>query len=357
MTRVALIFGGQSPEHEVSIVSARFVDQTLSAAGFKVVRIGIDREGGWHAGENVFSWLVNQESAPESAKRSGLVPGNHQLLADLEVDVVFPLIHGVTGEDGVIQGYCEMLGLPFVGGGPLNQSLCWDKIVTRTMLAAAGLPQPKFVALHRHEKSVEEWAGTVTRSLNFPVFVKPSRTGSSIGISKVNEPESLIKALEKAFDFDYRVIVEEGLKAREMELAGLGAADPLITEPGELIPENDFYDFEEKYIKNTTQFHLPAELPLERVEAMKDQARTAWRALNCFGMARIDFLVTEDDIYLNEINTIPGFTAISMYPRLAAQSGIDAQELMKKLVELAMERSRLMKRSRNFSSNLNWYKG
>lgn len=350
MTQVALIFGGRSPEHEVSIVSARFVAEQLQMAGFAVQLIGVDRKGRWWHGPGAFSALENQ-----SNRQVALVtPG---ALHELGIDVVFSVIHGVTGEDGCVQGLCEMLDLPFVGGGMLNQNLCWDKIATRTHLARFGLPQPDFLSYHRADFDKENAIAEIERRLHYPIFVKPARTGSSIGVSRAQDRTSLIKALETAFTFDYRVIVEQGLEAREIEIAGLGSVEPQLSIAAEIVSEKGFYDFEEKYLKDTARFVVPAPLTDLQRERLHLAATKAWRILNCYGMARIDFLLTDEAAYLNEINTCPGFTRISMYPRLLRESGIDSPTLMRRLIDLALTRRQHLPRAVEFTSNQDWYKG
>jgi len=347
MTRVALVFGGKSPEHEVSIVSARYVHGQLREAGFHVLPVGVDRAGGWHIGHEAFEILCRADQPPEHAAGPP---------AALDADVVFPLIHGVTGEDGAIQGFCEVLGLPYVGGSQLNATLCWDKIAARTLLAAHGIPQLPFLSLYHRAYDVAALAAQIEAGFGFPVFIKPARTGSSIGISKVTGPDGLTAALEQAFDYDYRVLIEPGLDAREIEVAGLGAAEPMISIPAEIIPENEFYDFEEKYLNGRTTFVVPARFSEDQLNRLREIAARAWVALDCFGMARIDFLITEDEVYLNEINTVPGFTDISMYPRLLRESGVPTPELMRRLVRLAMERETLMPLETEFATGRDWYK-
>ncbi len=348
MTTVALIFGGKSPEHEVSIVSARYLHGQLREAGFSVLPVGIDRVGGWHIGHDAFEILCSTEAIAEAA------PSRPP--ATLEADAIFPIIHGITGEDGCIQGYCQMAGLPFVGGSVLNASLCWDKLAARTLLLAHGIPQLPYMALYHHGYDPGRIGEEVAETLGFPVFVKPARAGSSIGISKVKRAEVLPAALEQAFRYDYRVLIEPGLDAREIEIAGLGAREPFLSVPAEIIPENEFYDFDEKYLNGRTTFVVPARFTEHRLERLQDIARRAWTALDCFGMARIDFLITEDEIYLNEVNTAPGFTGISMYPRLLRESGIPTPELMRRLVALAFDRDELMPVTTDFLTGRDWYR-
>jgi len=346
MTRVALIFGGHSPEHEVSIVSARNVYEQLRLADYTVEPVGIDRNGGWHVGPDAFDDLC--KGLPANPPR--------RTLADLEVDVVFPMIHGVGGEDGSIQGYCQMLELPYVGGDALNNSLCWDKLATRAVLLENHIPQPPYLPLYRNNFSAETTLSEVAERFDFPVFVKPARTGSSIGITRVTREQDLIPAIENAFRYDYRILLEPGLVAREIEIAGLGGPVPQLSIPAEIIPENDFYDFEEKYLKNSTTFSIPAKLDKPTLAKVHRFARDAWLALNCYGMGRIDFLITDDQVYLNEINTCPGFTGISMYPRLFRESGVSGPELMRRLVTLALERDKMLPVTSTFITGDDWYK-
>ena len=353
LTSVALIFGGRSPEHEVSIVSARNVYKQLREAGFEVVPVGIDRNGTWLPGDEAFDALcappTSENVTPDLARFA-------EIVRDEGIDVVFPMVHGVTGEDGAIQGYCKLLGLPYVGGDLLSQSLAWDKLATRTLMAANGIPQPRFLGFYRETFEMDAAVEEIEKELSYPVFVKPARGGSSIGISKAKDREDLRTALDLALEFDYRVIVEEGLEAREIEIAGLGAQSPTLSIPAEIIPGGEFYDFEEKYIKDETRFLTPAEVDSAQLETMHEIASKAWLLLNCYGLARIDFRLTAETAYLNEINTIPGFTPISMYPTLLEKSGISGVELMKRLVELALGRDRLMPCREHFESHQDWYK-
>lgn len=351
MTVVALIYGGQSPEHEVSIVSARNVRENLLASGYEVVPVGIDRQGMWHVGNDSFDIL-------SGAKQPANVASPLQALGTLKVDVVFPLVHGINGEDGMLAAFCQMSNLPFVGGDLLNGSLCWDKLAARAILQANGVPQLPFIGLYRADFDEDEAVVSVEKAFDYPVFVKPSRTGSSIGISRATDSAALRAAFKLAFEFDYRVIVEPGLDGvLEVEIAGLGALEPKLSIPARIIPPDDgFYDFEQKYLTDTTRFEIPAKLPENQLEEMHRIARASWKLLNCYGMARIDFLVTQTDVYLNEINTYPGFTSISMYPQLMERVGIPPRKLMQELVQLAMDRKAHAPTRTDFSSDKDWWK-
>ena len=347
-------FGGQSPEYEVSIVSARNVHRQLQAAGYDAIPVGIDPGGNWHCGSDAFDILMDAAGKTFSGRPDMM---GFQKLLDQGVDVLFPLVHGVSGEDGYIQGLCRLAGLPFVGGDVLNLSLCWDKIATRTIARAHGLPQPEFVAIGHDDWEPNGFIPKIEAIMEYPVFVKPSRAGSSIGISKVKNRDELAPSIEEALKYDFRVIVEQGLNAREIEIAGLGASNPTLSVPAEIIPGGEFYDFEEKYIKDQTKFIIPATFSQQQLEDLRSMARKAWKALSCFGMARIDFLVTPEVVYLNEINTIPGFTPISMYPALLERVGISQPQLMTELVNLALKRDTLLAVTHRFDSKEDWFKG
>lgn len=352
MTSVALIFGGKSPEHEVSIVSARYVYSQLAAAGFQPLAVGIGRDGVWHVGEDAFAKLTSSNPAESVPNQGPLIQ-----LAELQADVVFPLVHGFNGEDGSLPGFCQIVGLPYVGGDLLNASLCWDKLATRTVLLANQVAQLPYRAFYKHDYQIQRAVNQVETAFDYPVFVKPARTGSSIGISRARNTAELEAALKRAFSFDYRVLVEPALEgAVELEIAALGGLEPKLSPPAQIITENAFYDFEEKYIKNSARFEVPAQIDRHHLETMCETARRAWRLLNCYGMARIDFLINQDEVYLNEINTCPGFTSISMYPRLMAEAGIKGPELMRSLVELALNRDRDLTLCQSFSSDKDWWK-
>ena len=348
--RIGVIFGGRSTEHEVSIVSARNVGKTLVAAGYTAVPVAIDRAGRWFTGSVAEAYLRGEEIAEDASARGPAC------LAELALDVVFPMVHGVTGEDGALQGLCQLLDLAYVGGDPLNQSLCWDKITGRMLCVQNDIPQPDFVVLDR-DQDRDEQVRMVVERLSWPVFVKPSRTGSSIGVARVLDTDQLREAVTRAFDYDERVIAEQGLDALEIEISGLGGARPRLSIPARIIPARDFYDFEEKYLGNATQFQIPAQISEAQLARLQEIAYRAWTLFRCHGMARIDFLVTADEAYLNEINTIPGFTSISMYPLLLEKSGIDPVSLMRELVDLAQRRHREGVGSREFHTHKDWYKG
>jgi D-alanine-D-alanine ligase len=350
MVRVMVVFGGRSGEHEVSLASARAIMEALEKSGrHEVVPVGITREGRWLPGNGAMSEL---EAA---AHKSGELPGveeNRAVPATTseklpdgfgDVDVVFPVLHGPYGEDGTIQGMLELAGVPYVGSGVLGSALSMDKISMKKVFAFHGLPQVNWVGLTRREwqSDPEAWVSRIESLLGFPSFVKPSNLGSSVGISKVTEPESLRTGLEAAAELDRRIIVEQGLDAREIEVSVLGNEDPEVSLPGEIvIGDHDFYDYEAKYTEGESEVVAPADLPEETVREVQETARAAYRAVDAAGMARVDFFLERgtNRLLLNEINTIPGFTPTSGYARFWAASGLSYEELLDRLLELALER-------------------
>lgn len=339
--RIALVFGGRSGEHEVSVISARSVARNLDPERFAVLPCAVDREGRWADEATSAALLEDDGTTPDTvapfAGRHALDP---RLLAG-EVDVVFPVLHGPYGEDGTIQGLCEMLDLPYVGCGVAASALTMDKVLTKRVLASAGVATARFVAVGE-----PEWRGQPAgcaarcRELGLPLFVKPARLGSSVGISKVKSWSELPEAVERALVFDDLVIVEEGLDAREIEVAVLGGSPPHASVPGEVVPGHEFYDYADKYLDNACTLLAPAPLDEDLAAEARRLSVAAFQLLACEGMARVDFLLERrtSRLYVNELNAIPGFTAISMYPRLMALSGVGYRELLSRLVELALER-------------------
>jgi D-alanine-D-alanine ligase len=339
--RVALVFGGRSGEHEVSVVSAGSVAAAFDPTRFEVVPMAIDRAGRWAGAETAARVLR------ESGGRSDRVvafEGADRLdprLLDGSVDVVAPILHGPFGEDGTIQGLCEMLDLPYIGCGVTASGVTMDKVLSKRLFEQAGLPTPRFAAV-----TAKEWAdsraGCVTRclALGLPLFVKPSRLGSSIGISKVKELDGLDGAVAGALGYDDVVIVEEGIPAREIEVAVLGTDPPFASVPGEVVPGHEFYDYADKYLDDSCRLLAPAPLDAAQADAVRALAVQAFATLACEGMARVDFFLDRRDgrVLVNELNTIPGFTPISMYPRLLALSGVPYPDLVATLVDLALAR-------------------
>ena len=339
--RIALVFGGRSEEHDVSIVSARSVDRALDRDRYEVVPMAIDREGRWADGETARRVLA------DSADRTdGVVPftGRYRLdvrLLEETFDAAFPVLHGPFGEDGTIQGLFEMLGLPFVGCDTAASAVCMDKIFCKRMLAHAGLPTPPWRELDRTRWSNEpdrEIEGCL--ELGLPLFAKPARLGSSVGISKVTRASDLAAAIDEALRHGERGLVECGVDAREIEVAVLGNRQPRASVPGEVVPGHEFYDYDDKYLDSACQLLAPAPLDAATTARVQELAVAVFRLLGCAGMARVDLFLGRDggELWVNEVNTIPGFTSISMYPRLWGLSGLEYPSLIDELVRLAVER-------------------
>ena len=364
--RVGVLFGGRSGEHEVSLVSAASVLRGLDPAKYEVHPIGITKQGRWvlprmaappaelsHA--HLRRALADGSSVllPAEPAKNSLIPADEPLAApahSLRLDVVFPVLHGTYGEDGTVQGLLELAELPYVGAGVLGSALAMDKEVAKRLFLQAGLPVPEYVAVRRHEweNNSNEIVKAVRRKLRFPVFTKPANLGSSVGISKVRRAPELAAAIKHALEFDAKILVEQGIIGREIEVSVLGNEEPQASVPGEVIPAREFYDYTAKYLEDSTRFVVPARLALRQVRRLQALAVAAFRALECEGMARVDFLLERraGRIYLNEVNTIPGFTAISMYPKLWEASGLGYPALLDRLIELALARHREKSRRR-----------
>ncbi len=354
---VGLLFGGESPEHEVSIVTARSIAAHLDRARFEVRPMGIARNGVWVLNGDPLARLAAGE-LPERSEHPFLPLERGAEDAPLP-DVFFNAIHGAGGEDGQIQGYLEPLHRPYTGAGLLAMAAALDKWITKRIWASAGLPVAPYRGL-----TEEGWRREPARvlreleALGLPVFVKPANLGSSIGIEKVRGREELPAALDRAFGYDRRVVVEQGLRARELEVAVLGGDDPLVSVPGEILVAGEFYDFKDKYINGKSSAKIPAELPEGVGNLVARCAADAFRALDAYGMARVDFFLDRDTgrLFLNEINLIPGFTSISMYPKLMEASGIPYAELLARLIDLALTRHQeKIAKTRFFQSGSNWY--
>ena len=350
--RVLLIFGGRSEEHEVSVVSAASVARALDPKRYEVVSVGIDKQGRWHqlpgppalaAGSTDELPSVGPDSGGETALARE--PEARELVSDSgerqPVDVVLPILHGPFGEDGTIQGLLELAGIPYVGAGVLASAVGMDKAVQKVLFRAAGLPVVRYEVVIDHEWAEDPDAITArAESLGTPLFVKPAALGSSVGITKVKSLADLDEAMTEAFRHGRKAVIEESAEgAREIEVAVLGNDDPVASLPAEIIPNAEFYDYRAKYLDDSTRLEVPANLPSEIVEELQRMAVTAFRAIDCAGMARVDFFYREPaDLLVNEINTIPGFTEVSMYPRMWEASGVPYPELLDRLIELALER-------------------
>ncbi|OPX44837.1 D-alanine--D-alanine ligase [Ruminiclostridium hungatei] len=361
--RVAVIFGGQSSEHEVSRVSAQSVIENIDKSKYDVIMIGITKEGQWLTYEGPAQkigsgeWQALAEAALIGGGDSGTVSGGSTDLlvkntaksiisegSKQPVDVVFPVLHGCNGEDGTIQGLFELAGIPYVGCGVLGSAVGMDKAYTKIIFEKEGLPQGNYLVFNRKQISyrTQEVVEEIEGRLTYPCFVKPSNAGSSVGVNKASNREELIRALEIAAKNDRRILVEEFIDGREIECAVLGNDEPIASAVGEVVPCNDFYDYEAKYqVGDDSKGIIPAEgLPAETVQKIREYAVRAFKCLDCAGLSRVDFFVhkTTGAVYINEINTLPGFTQISMYPKLWAASGIEYSQLIDRLIELAEER-------------------
>lgn len=351
MARVMVIFGGRSGEHDVSLASARAIMEALKKGGrHDVVPVGITCEGQWLPSGDPMRELESRSKQLAGASGSGSLKFSppatveDKLPANLaSAEVVFPVLHGPFGEDGTIQGMLELAGVPYVGSGVLASAVSMDKITMKKVFAHHGLPQVEWLGLSR--KEWEEASGRLIEeiedALGYPCFVKPANLGSSVGINKAVDAESLSDALDTAAELDRRIIVEAGVDAREVEVAVLGNEDPKVSVPGEiLVNANEFYDYEAKYVEGGSELMAPADIPDDVATEIKRIARIAYEAVDAAGMSRIDFFLERgaDRLLLNEINTIPGFTPTSVYARLWDASGLPYDQLLNKLIELALER-------------------
>jgi D-alanine-D-alanine ligase len=372
--RLGVLFGGRSGEHEVSLISAAAVMKALDPTKYEVVPVGITREGRWRVGPKAFGVLTGA-AGDDAAQRTvplqavleegravtpSVDPMGPKLLplaklsparsARPEVDVIFPVLHGTFGEDGTIQGLLELADVPYVGAGVLASSAGMDKDVMKRLFRDAGLPVVPWELVLRGDWEHDP-AGVqkrIEKRLRYPFFVKPANLGSSVGITKVHKPAEFAAAMELAAQYDRKILVEKGVEAREIECAVLGNDNPQASVPGEIIPVNEFYDYEAKYIKEGSELLIPARLSPHQRKRVQELAVRAFKAIDCAGMARVDFLLERKSgkTLVLEINTIPGFTPISMYPKLWEASGVPYSKLLDRLIELALERHRDKRRTR-----------
>lgn len=351
-TRIALVFGGQSAEHAVSLESAKNVMDALDRAKYDVHLIAIDKKGVWRYLADHAVLRKTDVAKPIDVEAVGtgvwLVPGPHGVeILDLEkhkkvasLDVVFPILHGPYGEDGTIQGYFRLMGLPFVGCGVLSSAVGMDKDFSKRLLRDAGLPIGKFVCLHRHQHATHDFHA-LKAELGLPFFLKPANMGSSVGVHKITSEDKFKTALADAFRYDTKVLVEEFIKGREVECSVLGNKQIAASVAGEILPQHEFYSYEAKYLdENGAKLKIPADLDAGLMQKTRDLAIRVFQVLGGEGMSRVDFFLTADNrLLVNEINTIPGFTKISMYPKMWNASGLGYSELIDKLIQLAIERT------------------
>jgi D-alanine-D-alanine ligase len=343
--RVALLYGGRSGEHEISIRSARSIYKALKEK-HSVYPIFIDKQGNWWRVPDTEGLPVSQKALTE---RICIYPGFsepllHTARAQLKIDIAFPALHGTHGEDGIIQGALECAGIPYVGAGVAASAAGMDKAIMKALFVQAELPVVPYLWFHRSrwKEHKSQIVGLIKKSLTYPVFVKPANLGSSVGISKVHELSELNTAVEDAARYDSKIVVEQGIYAREIECSVLGNENPEASLPGEILPKREFYDYTAKYIEDTTELHIPAKLDSKQIQEIKNLAERAFQSIGCSGMARVDLFLDRNNgsIYVNEINTIPGFTSISMYPKLWEVSGLPFADLLDRLLELGLERFR-----------------
>lgn len=347
-TKLGLLYGGKSAEHKVSMRTAMAVIKALDLGKFDIFPIYITEEGQWIKGPQLLS-PVEEVNELAFSQTEGTVAGilSPELFqtetneGSAPLDVIFPLLHGPNGEDGTVQGFLELLNLPYVGNGVLASSAGMDKVVMKNVFAQAGLAQVGYVWFVRSEWEKANAAAyeKVEKEIGYPCFVKPANLGSSVGISKCSNREELVKAFQEAFQFDRKIIIEQGVVAREIEIAVLGNDEPECSVAGEIVPKAAFYDYEAKYEDNSTGLIIPADISELEYTEMKELAIGAFKSLDCSGLVRADFFLTKDGKWLiNEVNTMPGFTPVSMFPLLWNETGIAYPQLIERLVQLAQER-------------------
>jgi len=352
--RIGIIFGGRSGEHEVSLMSAKSILDAIDKEKYAVTQIGITHEGAWLVGEDVISALSqDRDSELEPAvllpdpERNGLyalrLREDHEMIEHImKLDVLFPVLHGTFGEDGCIQGLFELADVAYVGAGVLGSALAMDKGICKELFRAKDIPVVDWLVVNRSdiETAINDVADQAERVGKYPLFVKPANLGSSVGISKCNNRSDLLEGLFEAARFDRRVLIEQGVRnAREIEISVLGNEQPRVSVPGEIIPSRDFYSYEAKYIDDRSELIIPAPISPELTRQIQEYAVRAYKAIDCAGMARVDFLLEDNEkLYLSELNTIPGFTKISMYPKLWEASGVSYPALIDRLIDLALRR-------------------
>jgi D-alanine-D-alanine ligase len=349
--RVGVVYGGRSGEHEVSLRSAASIIAALDRTRYEVVPIAIGKDGRWLSGPESLQVLEDAQrdlapipehgaevTIPPEPTRHAMIPINGGVGTPL--DVVFPVLHGTYGEDGTVQGLLELAGIPYVGAGVLASAVGMDKALMKSVFRDAGIPSARWIVIETAEPAGSQAvADQIAAAFGFPCFVKPANMGSSVGISKVKAPEDLAAAVSEAATYDSKVVIEEAIEGRELECAVLGNHAPEASVIGELVPSREFYDYADKYVEEGARIIIPAQLPPETAAAMRELAMRAYRAIDCTGLARVDFFLARGNrILVNEINTMPGFTTISMYPKLWEASGLPFPALLDRLIALALER-------------------
>lgn len=351
MKKLCVVFGGRSPEHDISLKSVTSVLNNLDKSKYEITTLGITKSGAWYIYTGDYAKIIDSSwekdtanlkkavISPDAEDKCIIVFENETTVSKLYPDVIFPVLHGEYGEDGTIQGLFELSDIKYVGMGVLSSANGMDKIYSKLVFKDAGIPQADWV-VYRNGDDIDEKISEIENKLGYPCFVKPACTGSSVGVGKAHEREELRSAIENAAKFDRKVLIEENIDGHEVETAVLGNFDAEAATVGEIMPTVEFYDFDAKYNDNSTQLQIPAELPAETTEQIRKYAVTAFKALDGQGLSRVDFFVKYSDgsVILNEINTLPGFTDISMYPKLWGAVGLGYGELLDKLIELAEKR-------------------
>lgn len=345
--RVAVLFGGKSAEHEISLLSARNIVEAIDKKKYQLLLISIDKHGRWGLCDaSIAAWPSSVKSTKPGKSLALALGRRSSPLTRLSgrggvgpVDVVFPVLHGTFGEDGTVQGLLKLADVPFVGAGVLGSAVGMDKDVMKRLLRDAGLPTARFLVFERSSLEKVNFE-RVTHELGLPVFIKPANLGSSVGIHKAKDKEQLRRAVQDAFRYDNKILVEEAIQGREIECAVLGNDRPIASLPGEIMPRHEFYSYEAKYLdEKGAVLEIPAKLPTDVTKQIQETAVRAFKTLCCEGMARVDFFLRNDrEVIVNEINTIPGFTKISMYPKMWEASGVSYTELIDRLIQLAIER-------------------
>jgi D-alanine-D-alanine ligase len=365
---IGVMFGGKSGEHEVSLVSAESVIKALDKKKYNVIPIGIGKDGEWLAqGDPLRALKFNNKKYTKSAKV--LIPREKNCFLkvggrNIRIDVVFPVLHGTYGEDGTMQGLLEIADIPYIGAEVLGSAVGMDKVIQKELYKNAGLKVSKYFWFLKDEFKNKSNRLSILRHienvLNYPCFVKPANLGSSVGISKAKNKKELVRAINLAALYDQKILIEQAVpNAREIECSVLGNNDLLASIPGEVIPSGDFYDYNAKYVDDKSTIVIPAKLPSETIKKIKEAAIKAFRAIDCIGMGRVDFLLDakSNEIFINEINTIPGFTSISMYPKLWEASGLSYSKLLTKLIDLAISRFKEKKNKlSSYKPEKSWYK-
>ena len=336
--KIGVIFGGMSTEHDVSVVSGTSVIKNLNKDKYEIIPIYIDKNGEWFSYDKKIETIDILKVGEEPTEISKI----ENVLQKLKsVDVVFPVLHGLYGEDGTIQGLFEISQIPYVGCGVLASSVGMDKLICKKVFSQIGLPQVDYTYTNKWEFNInkDQELDKIEEKLNYPIFVKPANLGSSVGISKAINREELLVGIEEALKYDSRIVLEKGINAREIEVAVIGNEEVKASIAGEIKPAKDFYDYEDKYINGTSTYDIPANIKAEDMEDIRRMAIEAFKGIDGKGLSRVDFFIDKDsgEIFINEINTLPGFTNISMYPKMWEATGLEYSKLIDRLIELALD--------------------